>query len=64
MKIGTLLRPHTHEGVRYQAGSVLSVDDRQFAWLVSQGVMKVQAETDPLKVTPKPPQRPRRCCGR
>ncbi|MDO8180155.1 MAG: hypothetical protein Q7T62_18055 [Undibacterium sp.] len=33
---------HTHEGVKYEAGSTLNVHPVDAGWLISQGVAEVQ----------------------
>lgn len=38
-----LLKPHTHAGVLHPAGALLTVSDRQAAWLVELGAAQAVA---------------------
>lgn len=52
-----LIKPHTHAGVLYAAGSRLDVDEATARWLIERGVAKPAEAPDEPGVKPQPTAR-------
>lgn len=52
-----LIKPHTHAGVLYAAGSRLDVDEATTRWLIEHGVAKPTEASDEPGAKPQPTAR-------
>lgn len=62
MKNVVLLKKHKHNGILYDVGTVLTMNERIADWVIAQGIAR---QSDSLRLQNRPaPQRIKRgCCG-